>query len=242
MSPRGIAFILGAGPRIGRGVASNLLDNGYSVALGSRAPDSSAQVSGNGRGVTISVDASNIQSVQDGFAQVKRELGTPNVVIYNVSAYTPADSKDPFASITPEVLERDNAANITGAYTALREAVLGFKSLSLTDSDTGGDGKTLPKVFIATGNVTPFRPIPASLPAGIGKSAIVHMIQIAAKSYSDDGFRFYYASQVSPKGGPVRQVDAGAHGAVFWDLINRQTQGNWDVRFLADGSEVISSG
>jgi hypothetical protein len=52
--------------------------------------------------------------------------------------------------------------------------------------------------------------------------------------------RFYFASQVTANGGPVPypEVDGDAHGKVYSDLINRVSQGNWDVRFLGDGQEV----
>lgn len=33
-------------------------------------------------------------------------------------------------------------------------------------------------------------------------------------------------------------VNADAHGTVYWDLANRSSQGNWDVRFLDDGKQV----
>jgi hypothetical protein len=37
---------------------------------------------------------------------------------------------------------------------------------------------------------------------------------------------------------PYPEVNGDAHGKVYWDVINRVSQGNWDVRFLGDGQEV----
>jgi hypothetical protein len=52
--------------------------------------------------------------------------------------------------------------------------------------------------------------------------------------------RFYFASQVSSEGAVVQMADveAGAHGAVYWELANEKVQGAWDVRFLGNGKVV----
>lgn len=73
----------------------------------------------------------------------------------------------------------DTKLNAFGAYAALREAVKGFKELSVGT----------PKAFIATGNVLPFRPHPAGVTLGAGKAALVHLVDIAAKAYRKGNFR-----------------------------------------------------
>lgn len=47
--------------------------------------------------------------------------------------------------------------------------------------------------------------------------------------------RFYFASEVSSTGGPVRSPDPASHAEVFYELVKQQEQGDWDVRF-AKGS------
>jgi len=80
MSPNTI-LILGAGPRIGWSVAQRFKTEGYNVAIGSRSPDvGSATKAGF---LPITVDLMNIQSVEAAFARVTKELGAPNVVVYN---------------------------------------------------------------------------------------------------------------------------------------------------------------
>lgn len=54
-------------------------------------------------------------------------------------------------------------------------------------------------------------------------------------------FRFYFASQVTEEGNPVRYegVEAEAHGQVYAELIKGEVgKGDWDVRFAVgkDGS------
>jgi len=231
MAATGIALVLGGGPRIGWGVAQQFLAEGYRVAIGSRTPNVEKAAKYNV--LPVSVDVSSIQSVENAFAEVKRSIGVPNVVVYNAAAITfPQNAEDPF-TITPQDLERDNAVNAIGAYTALRESIHAFREL---------DGNDIPKAFIATGNVTPFNPIPMALTLGSGKASLTHMIDIATKVHGKDNFRFYFASQVTPDGGavPYPDVKAEAHASVYWKLVNQATQGPWDIRFQGDGVELAS--
>ena len=52
--------------------------------------------------------------------------------------------------------------------------------------------------------------------------------------------RFYFASQVTSEGVVVQMADveAGAHGTIYWELANEKVQGAWDVRFLGNGKVV----
>ncbi len=75
-----IVFIVGGGPRIGHAVASKFAAEGYRVALGRQNIDASAGL----QNVTpVTVDVTNIHSVEKAFMKVEEELGVPDVVIYN---------------------------------------------------------------------------------------------------------------------------------------------------------------
>lgn len=76
-----VAFILGAGTNIGQHVASALKEKGYAIAFGSRNPDVE-RVRKDGF-IPIAVDVTNSDSIKTAFDQVKKELGAPNVVVYN---------------------------------------------------------------------------------------------------------------------------------------------------------------
>jgi len=75
-----VAFILGAGTHIGSAVATQLRENGYRVALGSRnpspTPDDDAYF-------TVKVDVQSRESIEEAFDTVVHKLGPVNVVIYN---------------------------------------------------------------------------------------------------------------------------------------------------------------
>lgn len=181
-SQKPLALILGGGPRIGWSVATKLAAEGYKVALGSRNPDTSRCTEADI--LPVSVNVSDTTSVTNAFSTVKTTLGrVPSVVVYNAAALTfPADPSDPFASISAEDMERDYRVSALGAYAALREALAGFKALV-------AEGDDQPKVFIATGNVTPFMAVPMALTLAAGKSALVQMLQVAVAAYGEKGFR-----------------------------------------------------
>lgn len=80
MSPN-IILVLGGGPRIGWTVAQKFKTEGYNVAIGSRKPD--AEAASKAGFLPITVDLTNTQSVEAAFTTVTKELGIPNIVIYN---------------------------------------------------------------------------------------------------------------------------------------------------------------
>ncbi len=51
-----------------------------------------------------------------------------------------------------------------------------------------------------------------------------------------DSQSFYFASQVTPSGDSVQydQLSGEAHGKIYWDLLQRGEQGEWQVNFGRD--------
>ncbi|UNI22315.1 hypothetical protein JDV02_008214 [Purpureocillium takamizusanense] len=231
-----VAFLIGGGPRIGHAVAVALVKQGYRVALGRRNTAASAGL----EGVTpVAVDVSDPSSVETAFAEVQSRFGVPKVVVYNAAALTfPPEQGDPL-SVQPGAFTRDTAVNVTSAYAALHHATRAWKKQREDGGRAGG-------VFIATGNVTPFIPNPFATTLGAGKAALVHLVGLAAREYKDAGDRFYFVSQVTDEGGPVRYegVKAEAHGQVYTELVQRGPHGgddgDWDVRFVVGKDGEVS--
>lgn len=223
----GVIFIIGGGPRIGYAVANSFYQNGYKVAIGSRTPNK-AEIEKKGW-FPVKMDLLSHDSIRNAFQEVRARIGEPNVVVYNVAALTFVPEDDPF-SISGEQFQNDLNINVTGAYTCLKETVTSFKELQNTTQPTRG----LPRVFIATGNVVPFKPMPMAFTLGSGKAALVHLIETANQAYGSKGYRFYWASQVLEDGStvPNEQVDAEKHGTKYVELVERKKLAEWDVRFV----------
>ena len=73
-----VAFIIGAGPNVGQSVGRTLAQNGYQVAAGSR----SAKPNEDGF-LPVALDVAKPESIERAFQTVTKELGPPNVVIFN---------------------------------------------------------------------------------------------------------------------------------------------------------------
>jgi NAD(P)-dependent dehydrogenase (short-subunit alcohol dehydrogenase family) len=80
MSPKTV-LILGAGPRVGYEVGRKFKAEGYEVAVASRNPDhKAAEKEGFHH---IRVDLVDVPTVEAAFAEIRKKLFTPNVVVYN---------------------------------------------------------------------------------------------------------------------------------------------------------------
>ncbi|KAJ9254617.1 hypothetical protein DTO027B5_8962 [Paecilomyces variotii] len=218
----GSAFVIGAGPRIGLAVADALKQRGYQVAVGSRNPNI-AEARSHGL-FAVSIDVRDANSIDNAFENVGNKIGTPSIVVYNAAASF-TSTEEPF-TLSPDALLEDVSVNYIGAYLSLRRAISGFKTLSETSPSSQN-----PKVFIATGNQLPFNPIPAAVSLGAGKSALAHIIQVAAQSYVQQNYRFYFATQIEVTSN--EDVNAAAHGREYIRLIDQKQQGSWDARFMA---------
>ncbi|TFK47115.1 hypothetical protein OE88DRAFT_1738808 [Heliocybe sulcata] len=216
-----IAFILGAGPRVGRSVAEKLKAQGYKVAVGSRHPD---VIDATKRGfLPVSVDVADAESIANAFQAVTKQLGAPpNVVVHNVSnnpSEELPDVNDPL-----ELPYADFAGSVSigaGVFAVAREALAGFRHMKDSDS---------PKVFITTGNVLPFKPArPFFATLACQKKVSAHVMELCALT-------FYFASQVNAEGDlPEEEFNGDAHAVAYWHIITVQEQGRWDYRFTMDG-------
>lgn len=78
--------------------------------------------------------------------------------------------------------------NTISAFVAAQQAVKGFEELPDSAS----------KTFIYTGNALNTMVMAPLVTLGMGKSATAHMIEVAAKTYEDRGFKYVFSDfQVS---------------------------------------------
>ncbi|KAJ6494224.1 hypothetical protein C8R45DRAFT_1052877 [Mycena sanguinolenta] len=206
-----IAFIIGAGKNIGEHTAAALKAQGYHVALGSRKPVID-QVKKDGY-LPVVVNVENPEGIKTAFSQVTKELGPPNVVIFNAATMvTPPVPEDPL-TLPLEAL-RQHTDVCLSVYAAAQLALAGF--LSNTHKDAV-------KTFIVTGNP-------------------IFFLEILSDAYSKEGIRFHYASLVGESGGVIDPLSkfftsGPQHAQVYVELITRKDQADWDYRFTLDGKQ-----
>ncbi|KAK8862343.1 short chain type dehydrogenase [Apiospora arundinis] len=214
-------LIIGAGPGVGLSTARAFQNAGFRVAIASRTRQEKTDPSFR----HFVFDAAKPDTVKALFEQVTAALGPPKVVVYNAALCLTAEPEDAFSLDLDQVRE-SMAVNTISPYAAAREAVNGFEKT--------GPGST----FIMTGNKLNTVALPRVLCFGMGKSAAAHMIQNASISYKNKGYKFYYADQRQPDGGPTIPVDGEAHAKLYVDLAKDTEQRQWDHTFV-DGQGYV---
>lgn len=116
-----VAAIVGVGPGLGAALVRRFGQEGYAVAWMARDPKNSPLGGGfdSMRTLAVETDATDAGSVHRAFAEVERELGSPEVLIYNAGAF----QRGGILEVTPEEFERAWKANCQGGFLAAREVV-----------------------------------------------------------------------------------------------------------------------
>ncbi|KAH8163710.1 hypothetical protein CIB48_g4548 [Xylaria polymorpha] len=213
MSSEKIILIVGAGPRVGRGIASRFRAGGYKVALAARSLTTGLSAEGT---LEIKIDLADPTSVPQIFETVKQFWGFPSVVVYN---------DDPF-SASLETINASRTVGFDSAYITAQQALRGFKQLP----------SSMSKAFIYTGNTLNQIAIPAVMPFALGKVSAAMMIEYAANAYGRTGFKFYYADERLEDGRPAGAgLGAESHGNMYWELAHEMEQSKWLVTFTKEG-------
>jgi NAD(P)-dependent dehydrogenase (short-subunit alcohol dehydrogenase family) len=120
---RPVAVVIGVGPGLGASLARRFAEK-YAVAVNARRPDYlrtlAADIRGRG-GLALETpgDVGSREQVAEVFQQVRRQLGEPEVLLFNAAA-------GPFGNIsevTPEQFENCLRVNAVGAFLCAKECV-----------------------------------------------------------------------------------------------------------------------
>ncbi|RFN52070.1 short-chain dehydrogenases protein [Fusarium flagelliforme] len=215
-----VALIFGAGSNVGSSVAKGFLAKGYKVALASRSqnPETSTETE-----LHIPTDCSDTDSILQAFAKTKSEFGIPNVVVYNTFAGQWNSAENIF-EVSLDHFQSSTTVNITSVYAAAQEAVKGWTELPQSSKNT----------FILTGNCANVTPLPVLMTLTVGKSGSASLMEMAAKSYKDKGYRFYYTDERLEDGAPMwNGVTAQAHADLYVDLAEAEEQREWYQTFVS---------
>ena len=121
-------LIVGAGPGIGQSVALAFAREGYNLALSARSAEKLRAMRGPieklGAAVhTYPADAGDEASLRALFASVRKDLGDPDVVIYNPAAHAVGKP----TTLKTDQLAADFRVNVTGALICAQEAAGAMK-------------------------------------------------------------------------------------------------------------------
>ncbi|CAH9124617.1 unnamed protein product [Cuscuta epithymum] len=129
--PRGIAAVVGVGPKLGRSIARKFVHEGYTVAILARdlgalsrfadeiAREEKAQV------FAIRIDCSDTRSIREAFEGVL-SLGFVEVLVYNAYKTAPAVQCTNFMDIKIENFEKSMAVSSVGAFHCAQQVLPGM--------------------------------------------------------------------------------------------------------------------
>jgi NAD(P)-dependent dehydrogenase (short-subunit alcohol dehydrogenase family) len=133
--PSKVCCVVGVGPNgTGQAVAEKFASEGYQVALMARSEDTLKSVkrkieAAGGTAVCIPCDVTKEESIHSAFDDVRKQLGNPDVLVYNCATYTRGGA----LAIRTEEFLASIQTNCIGAFHCTRE-VLPY----MTSADSNG--------------------------------------------------------------------------------------------------------
>jgi NAD(P)-dependent dehydrogenase (short-subunit alcohol dehydrogenase family) len=112
------AVIVGVGPNLSASIARLFAKEGMRVALAARNADKLGALAKETGGRTYACDASKPDDVAKLFAAIDKDIGAPDVVVYNASGR----ARGPIVEIDPADVERALSVGAYGGFLVAREA------------------------------------------------------------------------------------------------------------------------
>ena len=184
-SPRPVAVVVGVGAGLGAALARRFA-SGYTVALLARGEEYLTTLakeieSAGGRALVVPTDVSQEQQIEAAFTTIRRELGAPEVLLYNAAMR-------PFGRLLetkPSTFENTWRVSVFGAFLCAQHLV--------PDMLTKGKG-----VILFTGATAGVKPFPTSAAFGPAKFAMRGLAQVLARDLGPQGIHVAYINVDGP--------------------------------------------
>ena len=119
-----VAAIVGVGPGLGAAIARRFAREDFAVVMLARNKEKLSEIrrgteNGGGRAAAFSMDATDPASVETAFGELRKELGDPEILVYNAGAFQMGGILD----VTPEQFDLCFKANCAGAFYAAQQVL-----------------------------------------------------------------------------------------------------------------------
>ncbi|MEB3279413.1 MAG: SDR family NAD(P)-dependent oxidoreductase [Lyngbya sp.] len=212
-----VAVILGVGSGLGAAVAYQFARQGYAVALMARNLDHLTPVEEEIKqfgetAISVAVDATDIIKIPEAFEEVKTELGTPEVLIYNAGMFQIGG----ILELTPEQFEQSWKVNCFGAFLAAQQVLPG-----MVEQAKG--------TIIFTGATAATRGSAGFSALAVGKFGLRALAQSLAREFGTQGIHVVHAiidglidtprvRKMSPEPEPDTLILPDAIAQTYWQL------------------------
>ena len=158
------AVIVGAGSGVSASIARGLAGQGYKVTLAARNVGKLESLVNEINGLSVACDATDVDQVSKLFVGLDEEIGCPDVVLYNPSAYTAG----PIAELDPALVHNSLMQTAYGAFLVAQQA-----AARMLNSGSGA-------IFF-TGATASVKGFPQFAPFAMGKFALRGLSQSLAR-------------------------------------------------------------
>jgi NAD(P)-dependent dehydrogenase (short-subunit alcohol dehydrogenase family) len=216
------ALIVGAGAGLSASLARAFARNGMKVALAARSIEDLAPLAGETGAKTFACDATRRDDVTKLFASAAKEIGDPEVVVYNASYR----ARGPFLELDPAEVEKSIAVSAYGGFLVAQEAAK----------------RMLPKgkgAILLTGASASVKGYAQSAPFAMGKFALRGLAQSMARELSPQGIHVAHfvidggirsARRAEPAERPDSMLDPDAIAASYLHVLAQpRSAWTWEI-------------
>ena len=220
--PYKTALIVGVGSGISASVARLLAKEGVSVALAARNPGKLADLVRETGALAIELDATKPDAVARAFETVDKQLGAPDIVLYNASGRT----RGAFAELDPIEVARELAVSAYGGFLVAQQAA---RRMLLV-----GRG-----AILLTGASASVKGYAQSAPFAMGKFALRGLAQSIARELAPKGIHVAHfvidgavrsASRIESSESPDSFLDPDAIARTYLHVLQQDRSAwTWEI-------------
>jgi NAD(P)-dependent dehydrogenase (short-subunit alcohol dehydrogenase family) len=216
------ALIVGAGEGLSASLARVFAHEKIAVALAARKIEKLGPLCGQTGARAYACDATNAEEVERLFGLVEREIGTPDLVVYNASGR----SRGAFVDLVPAEVAQAIAVSAFGGFLVAQQAVQ----------------RMLPNkrgAILFTGASASVKGYPQSAPFAMGKFALRGMAQSMARELSPQGIHVAHfvidgairsATRTEDPDRPDSMLDPDAIALSYWNVLQQpRSAWSWEV-------------
>ena len=204
----GPLFIVGAGPGLGKALATRFAEGGWDLGLIARrqpvVDDCLADLRGHDIRLHGTVaDVTDAPALDQAFDVLADAIGAPTVMIYNASLYQP----EPALELSPDDLNRSFAIHVLGAFNAAKSAVRLMRP--------AGQG-----ILTFTINCLALYPEAVSAAMSIGKGAQLNLAVSLEAELAETGIKVAVVTITAPIK-PGTAFDPSRIAKLYWTVANQ---------------------